>query len=447
MLKSFVLAAVLTVAVVAMPGAPAFCTVAAFVALSVAAQLAYRRTRAFTPVGETILVVASALLGIGVIANVYYFTTVSGGTDASPVLHNPDALRNWTHATELLAGEAVTVPKHHGGIGYVYAGLMWLTGRSVTTILVASAACTMITLVCSAVLARRVGGSRRDATVAMGATASVCYLLAAGMIGIKDAWVIMLTALAACSLFVRKGHGANLPLFMFSVAMIAFLRANYALGIAFGVVFAAWMRGFGRKTLTDSVIALVMCGLCWVAVTALSYTPELSYVAKGNSISAYSPNQRAFFNIVGDYVAYPEYVKLLLLPVTAITQFLIPFPWNFGRDVVFGYSQIYAHIAFPWFFFGGVFVYWLVARMRRHSPRALVCLVLWGLMLWLVPCYTSQGTVSRYALPAVPLLAPAVASVLIQCRRRRSFVIWMSCYAGIMAVVLVICHHLQMSAQ
>ena len=112
------------------------------------------------------------------------------------------------------------------------------------------------------------------------------------------------------------------------------------------------------------------------------------------------------------------------------------------RDIDFGISLVYAHIAYPWYLFGGTAIYYTFFDLRR-SPALMRAIFLWGVIIWLIPCWSFGGTISRYGLMAVPLLAPAVSLTLTRSLRRRSFIIFSSLFILLVAITLLVCHHLQ----
>ncbi len=68
-------------------------------------------------------------------------------------------------------------------------------------------------------------------------------------------------------------------------------------------------------------------------------------------------------------------------------------------------------------------------------------ITLWGVAMWLVPCYLFAGTVSRYALPMLPMLAPAVACTLSTSITKRSFMVWSLTFLALIAAALLFINH------
>ena len=73
--------------------------------------------------------------------------------------------------------------------------------------------------------------------------------------------------------------------------------------------------------------------------------------------------------------------------------------------------------------------------------KSVTRLVLWAMLCWLIPCYLFGGTISRYGLMAVPLVAPAVSMAALG--PKRSLRSWMT-WAGLaLLAILVACFVMQ----
>lgn len=436
----------IAVALWLMPGAPYLTSLVSMAVLPACAIGILRLAGCSSDAAETVLIPASLILAIGVIANVWFFTTLSGGTDSAPVLINPDASRTWHDAMYYAGIETTRSPNSHGLIGAVYAMIFAVTGVSVTAGLIASMAMTLVTLVCSAIIACRISHDRSMSWKAMAATAAVCYLMASGMILIKDAWVIAAIALSATAI-VKPLRWSSLAPIAMAAAILALARPNMILAIIIGIIL--FYIGLPRASRRPAIYltATVICIALWALPNTLHLTPDFNSIAIGSSSDALAtsfdaPQQMPYFNIVGDYHNLPAMRRLVLMPFSAAVQFFIPFPWNFMRDINYGLSQIYAHISYPWYLFGGIFLYYLFVG-RRHLDRRYLWLSLWGIILWLTPCWTIGGTVSRYALPAVTLMAPAVAATISTYGRQKRFAAFMGLFAIVVAITLIISHNLQ----
>ena len=410
--------------------------------------------------GAYILLGAATLLSIGVVINVNYFTIVSGGTDAAPVLYNSDALRTWNDALYRLDAGGEAIPSTYGMYGGIIAAVMSITGVSISAGLMVSMAAILVSILCSGIIAWRLTANRRIAAVSMACAAAVCYFLTSGTLLIKDAWVCASFAMVGVG-FASSGDRSMLriivPIYIGAIMLLP-VRPNMLLAIAIGTIIcilpAAAEAENRRRAITYTGLCAGFCILLWGVGNIARITPEADGIirmsASNDWIRYDAPNQLAYYNFIGDYATLPVYFKVLMLPVTAAVQFLIPFPWNWGRDILYGPTSLYAHIAYPWYIFGLLAFYYLLYVRREYRIsmtipysrlKSVTRLVLWAMLCWLIPCYLFGGTISRYGLMAVPLVAPAVSMAALG--PKRSLRSWMT-WAGLaLLAILVACFVMQ----
>lgn len=441
-------AVLVVLALLMLPGAPVIGTAVAMVLLSVLVCAIYKETSAYVPSGVYALFLASFILSLGVIANVFYFTTQSGGTCSDPILQNFDAGVIWGDCNAHYGiGNAFRPARFYYGV--IIAALMKVFGHSIVVPLVANMFCMQIALLLGALMTYRITEDKRTSVVAIIAAMSICFYMSMGTVLLKDSWVIMATALAAYGLIRSDKKGV--ALFAVAALIMMCVKPSYLLALAVGAAALVLPKKLDKRNAMLCVALVALCVLLWKLPIWLGM-PDMSkgYLTTGTPTYGEEfndglPQHQAYFSILGNFFEYPLYKRIMLLPITAGVQFFIPFPWNFSRDVVFGYSQVYAHIAYPWYLFGSVVIYYFIFACRR-LPRQLLWLSLWAMFCWLVPCVMHGGTVSRYALPTVTLFAPCVAVVLTRFLRKRSFVIWTSAFVIALAILLPICYILQNSA-
>lgn len=408
--------------------------------------------------GAYILLGVATLLSIGIVINVNYFTVLNGGTDAAPVLYNSDALRTWNDALYRigLGGEAIS--STYGMYGAIIAAVMSLTGISVTAGLMVSMTATLVSVLCAGVIAWRLTANRRIAAVSMACAAAVCYFMASGTLLIKDAWVCASFAIVGVG-FASSGDGSMRRIIIpvcIGATMLLPVRPNMLPAIVIGAVMCilpAAVNAVGRRRAWTCIgICSAYCLLLWGVANYAKITPEAAgiiNIGMSNDWIRYdAPNQMAYYNIIGDYSALPVYCKVALLPVTAAIQFLIPFPWTWGRDIIFGPTSLYAHIAFPWYLFVLIALYYLFYGRREYDMtvsyfrrKTVTRLVLWSILCWLIPCYLFGGTISRYGLPVVPLVAPAVSMAVLG--PKYSMRSWLTRTGVCLLLVLITCYIMQ----
>ena len=391
---------------------------------------------------SVVMAAATVLVGCGVIINAWYFTAGLGGTPDNPILINPDSNRWWNDALYLLGStNCEQAPPQHGLYGAILACVLWIFGATVGTALLWSMTILSGALLMVGIVTYRLTSTKVTAVVSMACTAAVCYWLSMGTLILKDAFVIFAMILGAYSFTCRKSR--FFAFLAVSATMLALSRPNCILMLVAGILIV-YLR---HKDFVWSSLAAVLCICLWAAAHTLSLSPNFVYIVStsyDNDIF-FGEQQKAYFNIIGDYSCYPFYKKILILPLSAAVQFMIPFPWNFMRDIPFGLTQAYAHFGYPWYIFGFMTVYFLVSRWRDYSSL-IYRLTVWGLVCWLIPCYLFGGTVSRYGLPMVAIFAPAVALTLYRNYKSVRFYSFLGVYCVILAVVLIIAHNLHTSA-
>lgn len=435
---------------VAMPGMPVV-WVAAMWLIAIAAVAAYRNSRAYTWQGMVVMYVAATLISAGVIADVWYYTVHSGGTDSAPVLLNTDNERYWSQAVTFLANPSEWFMNIRS-YSYVPAAVMWLFGRSISACCLISMAFMMISLVQVAVICRRLGLSRSRCTMALAIMTALCYWMSMGCTLLKDAMAICAMLLAARSMLTARPSALLLLAVILGGLARPPLCGMMVLGLLLTFPFNA--SGKGRIALVRIAWACV-CLVPWYAVNQMGvYTSPANYAVVQNVVvnTYVAPQHYAYYELFGNTGVMPMWQRVLLTPLTACVQMLIPFPWNWLRDLEYGPSFVYAHFAFPRYIFEAVFIYFLfmsrvyLRRYSSNSRRIMIYRVaMWGLLCWLSSCVLYGGTVSRYGLSAVALMAPAVVVCLDDFGRRRSFRIWMAVFAATLAVVLCVAYRLQMS--
>ncbi len=455
-------AAVLLSAVVVLsyllPGVDRFGVLLTTVCIAGIAAAVYSRCDSRSASGWYTLAVALTLSMAGAIVSVWYFTTASGGTLENPVLNNFDAARDWAWGCHYAFGDDVPQEYYATGVGYWVAACLTVFGRSVACPIFVNVLCYVLTVIAVGSVAWKATGNRRTATAAMIITASMGYLLSQSTIIIKDVPVTLLMACIAYVFVSRANGAANAPLkvshaVMLVVAMLllGILRHNILPMAALGaVIFAVRRGGIDWSLIGVAVIAVAVrtAMLQWV-LPPTGTAMQVVTAESSAQIILTNPYTMGYDSMLGDYTTMPFYRKLLWLPASVVVQFLIPFPWNWTRDVVFSPVQVVAHCGYMWYAAGALILYWIGSSRRRESSDALRRLVLWGVLLTVLTAYISSGRVSRYCLPYLPLLLPAAADVVVSaCAARgvrRSLTLWLGIFAAALAVTLIVCHSLQSS--
>lgn len=395
-----------------------------------------------------VILLLLTVLTIGVVINTWYFTTASGGTLADPFLQNYDARRSWERAAFIVSGRPIQFsPALHDYCAVFWAAFMWLFGCNITVPLLTSTFCAVMAVIVAGKVAFLASDDARVARLTMIFMSLTGYFLSQGTVLIKDCPLTLAMVLMAFGLLgmVRDRRPVEIYLpIVLACAITVVLRPHMLIMYAVGALFFIRPRRIG--VIAPLAVSAACLAVMWLGslVGAAVTSPDI-VVNSSEDIILSEPSTAAYDGIIGDYMAMPLWHKLLLLPVPVIVQFLVPFPWNFTRDIIFGPVMVLAHCDYVWYLAGALIVYWL-AVMSRRAPAAMLRIVLWGVALTLGTALMTSGRVSRYCLPYLPLLLPAAASAAVYDLKQRSLRIWLGIFAVMLVAVLVVCHHLQMSA-
>lgn len=448
-----------------LPGADVASTFIAMTFVWIVVAAAYKCLPAYTEFGRYTLLIITTILSVGIIANVHYYTTVSGGTTILPILQNPDANRFYNDALATY-GDGYGFfcePKQHG-YGMLIASLWQVTGVTIVAPLIVNMLCVLSCILLSGMIAWRLLSSEINKSskwimsCAMLLTALVCYYVNSGTILLKDALICVAMALITLKFTdllrpvaqLREKYILSIG-FVLGIILLMFLRPKFILYAIIGILVLnrwkdriSWIRGL--VLIVGCIITLYGASILLSGYDIGQETGDLMLGSStGEAFFAENPQHIYSNKILGEYLDFPWWKYLLYMPLCALIQFLIPFPWGFEYGIEFGYSLYYARISYPWYIIGGIILYYVLVKWRQ-SPKELSLMFLWGFLMWLVPVYLFAGTVSRYALPMLPALIPAAVYVLKRYGKLRSFHVWIAGYVIALICVLIVCYNLQQSA-
>ncbi len=400
-----------------------------------------------TKAGAATLLVAWTLVTVGIVVNVHYYTAVLGGTTAHPVLNNFDSYRDWMWSDALLYGTAVEDGYPLSGMAILTAALTSVFGRDITVVLLFQLACYLLTIIFTGAITWQLTRRRDTATIAMILCTSMCYLMGQATMLIKDVPLAAALGCAALAMLkLRKSNSiGNYIMLIAALAALTLLRTNLLLMMAIGAALLALKPGERKLDWRYPSIAVVCVAI--VIICNMIQPPQITIqdaIVTRYTDSYYDAESRAWANIRGDYVGMPIGRKIILLPLSVVVQFLTPFPWNWTRDIVFGPAHAMAHVAYPWYLAGALIIYWVATKMRQGGDFARI--VAWGIVITVLTAFITSGRASRYCLPYLPLLLPAAAAVLAECRHEKSLKIWLTAFCVMLLPTLIICHHMQSTA-
>lgn len=432
---------------------------ATFVLTAAAGAVAFGALRLLCPrsnASDCILLAAWTLLGIGLALNAWWFTTANGGTPRQPVFYNDDAAIVWQQLKAVVdGGDAYGIRSR----GYALFLSILCFGKmpAVQTVLVINVLMTLLSIVFAGAAACRCidgdndgdndsAAARRRRTIsaaAMTAMAANCYFLSSGALIIKDAACTMLMSLLllllACLRCPRQRTAAILlvPL----CAAICIVRPHMLLFAMLAM--ALWILAVKAKQRCVIGVALLLSAAAYVVALRAGHSSELIRDSGADAdISFYvgdndDPRLAAYSAISPRYDNLDIDRKLVRLPFSLAVQYFTPLPWAFGRHTAFGPAQAWAHMAYPWYATGAVFLFYCLFCFRA-SPLPVRLSALFAIAAWICTAYTTGGTVSRYCLPWLPFIAlPAAWVVAAGKWRSPAFRRWCIASAIVLATVLI----------
>ncbi len=389
---------------------------------------------------------AMMLLGILLIINTDFFLSHPGATEGHPYLANYDSARYWAMINAIMDGH--TVPPDTF-VNYAYAMTVPVKLMGLRGVLGFNALCIMLTICFSGRIARECCPTKEaEVSAATMIMLTLAFnFLAHGTVLLKDALVAAgFSGFAACLLILR-----NHPVRPWAVAgaVLACLTAITVRGLCIPLILGLtllllpWKQVLNGKQKRTAIVFGVL------VIVVLSYSFFLNALmnnsmvvlskdtARGVNEMVFSNSQRGSMltSFISEYPLMPVWERVALLPLTMALQLLLPLPWTYLRHFDYGPSMMLAHMGYPLYLAAGFVIYFFIFAIRK-APHRLVLTSLGGLMFYAMVAYAYGGTVSRYALMLLPLLLPAGAWALINCRTRRSLKLWMSAYVLLLTIAL-----------
>lgn len=412
----------------------------------VVADFCYRRLCPVNPGGRYVILVVWLLLAVGVSLNSWWFTGASGGTPSQPVLVNNDSALAWSRMAEVISGAPLMEfsPRETFGtfLALLSVGGTPTIGGELTMSMLATLIAIVLTGAVSGRMALSSGSTEREAarisTAAMILTASVSYFLASGTLLLKDPWCCMIMAILLFAVYGVRRISVKAILALLCIGLSLLIRHNLLplFAVAFVIVSI-------KASRSERVLYLIVAFVSVVAYFAMSAYLS-AYVMATDGTSNFNLDEgcderlAAYNTVAGGYVYSEWWRQALYLPFSLVVQYLIPLPWAFGRDVVFGPTQAWAHVSYLWYAVGAVILFYLFFRIRR-SPWSYASACIFGVFATVATAYITGGTVSRYCLPWLPWLVPGAAWLVATGGLRcKAFKIWAWCYAGALAVALCV---------
>lgn len=184
-----------------------------------------------------VLTMAWMLLNIGLVANIWYFTTVQGGTISNPVQMNPDSFYYFAIRCSDLQIELGTYSPYI----WLHCIVIWIFGHNILPVITVNIIATLLTIVATGYMSGLLANARqcRASTIGMAMVASVCYLMAVGTVALKESFCILGMTLAATAMAGINAGGSMrkfLTLFAIGTTLMASTRIYFVAAIAMGAL-------------------------------------------------------------------------------------------------------------------------------------------------------------------------------------------------------------------
>lgn len=414
--------------------------------------------------GQWWLLIVALLLAFYAVLSIKVCTVDVGSTLEEPELYS-DSGAYYAWALSHYDGRCPSPKLPFKGLPLFMVWQWRVLGVSIAWPLALNYMLTLLTIVMTGKVACRMLCRKFDtikpstiAAVAMLLVSFLGFLISQGMRIQKEAGCALglllvgytLAGMASGETLTKRDRYRDIAVFVTGCLLMAMVRTNFvyfamvgALMMTFSNHRAQWR--YGTMLAVISAVITVAFSIFF----SYSFGQQFRTVDGGDAMAlAFKVGivQQPYFNIIGDYYHYPEWKRLLLLPVTAGVQYIIPFPWLYD----YSNAQIFSllpRMRLMWYFVGGACLhYFLYITILHPKSNNLGMWAWWPLVLFMIIAYITGGSVSRYALPLQPLFVVIALYVLLNVKQgtyRRSFTIWMIIYAFVLIAILVVCYNAQ----
>lgn len=431
-----------------MPGAPVWQIIVSSATSWTIAMWTYSRSPFCSRCGALVLTIAWTLLNIGVVANIWYFTTVQGGTISNPVQLNPDSFYYFA----LNCADKMLALGTYSPYLWLHCIVIWIFGHNILAVITINVIATLLTVVTTGYLSGLLAVDRnnRASTLGMAMVASVSYLMAVGTVALKEPFCILgltLVATAMACINIKGSKPTFFTIFTIGTALMASTRIYFLAVIAVGVLFCFHLNRANARVIKRCLtIVLVVWGIyLLICLIDLNRPPISTAIDKRvESYVFYHSYHERYDTFAEKYILWPAWMRLLFLPISAGVQFLIPLFWNASSSLDFGPAMAYAHFGIPWYIVGTLTLYFILFKARK-ATFSISRLTLWAAAAWLLPAFTFAGLVSRYGLSCIPVMIPAATMVIMKYRGERNFRIFASTFGILIILALIAAYIFQHS--
>lgn len=423
-------------------------------------RLVFARLKCWSRKGSWVLLAASMMIIAFAVGNLWEWSVYSGHTLFDPNL-KADDMCYYRWALHHYDGSTPEPPMTFKGLPVTILLLWKVLGVSVVWPIAFNTMMLLLSIVITGATAARVAGDKvksDDGTIAMIAmilTSLLGFYISQGIRVQKEAGLYLGIGLMGYALARMARQQSDRKIwkdavgFTIGALIVALYRSNMLYFISAGLIIMIlsnrrqWR--YGTMLLGICIVAFTIGFLC------SSYTMlQQMNIATGSGrmsdvFAMHTPSQSPYRGIIGNYFTYPIWQRILMLPVTAAVQYVIPFPWLYEFQPAV--DNWLPRVRVAWYLVGGMVLYYYLFIGWRKG-RGLGSWAMLPAVCYLGVCYVVGGTVSRYVLPFQPMFVVIATFVFCKLRDgvwRHSFRGWMVGYTLVLIGVLVFCYNLQLA--
>ncbi len=443
----------------------AFILITGISAVYLSARIFYTFTRNANKLGFWILLIVTLIMSAGIISNIWGYTSGSGATIDSPALiYDSNQLYNCAKDIYNNGYNNIT-PKVYTGYPILISSIWSITGINIVVPLLINLLFILFSIIIGGMIANRLieyknnaCDSARITSIAMLCIAMPPFFLSQGMMVMKEPSIYLGIAMAGYTIspFYTDNSSKAISLkdtiiFIIACFLITSTRLTYIYLLIIGLIIPLILAYKSPKTLSY-ISLLIAISVAFIFIGKIFSPYNISehsdFISGENGIGqSYTLTNGDFYHaLIGDYMSKSIWFKILLLPISLALQYIIPFPWGFTRDISFGYSQIYPHFSVLWYIVGGLICYYYIFISWRKEYRYMLAWGIWVLICYITPAFLFGGTVPRYALPFITIMAPLAVTVIFSLKDKQHlplFKKWAFIYVSLLSGVLMLCYFLK----
>lgn len=432
---------------------------AAMLVASLLPHVVSRRCNWWSPLCSQVLTVISLILIASAIHYIWAKTLQCGATLEMPQLLSDDrGYYKW--ALHHYDGRCNEPRATFIGFSLVMLGLWKLLGVSIVWPVAFNLMLTLTAIIMCGSMAVKFTRKRTSmAAPAAGALAMSLlslhgYFMSQGFVLLKEALVYVAISMVALSFINLQNndstprHSAiNIALYTAACCILALVRAKYINFVALGIPLLAMshMRNRTWKISTIIVVTIITWYMGMYFSPTYNITKQINNVVGGETMTQVMSSDQSlhvnYLALMDGYFFLPVWKKILFLPFTCGTQFIIPFPWNIS---IASWEGIMPRIRLGWYMCGGLMLFYY-CWIAWHRKESLGTITWWPLISFVAISYITAGSVSRYILAFQPIFV-AIAIYIIALAKdnlhKTPLKIFYSAYLTLLLTALVISYNL-----